>query len=96
MGRIETYEEWRKVVLKREQRDPHWMNAGDWFYPTIKANLMYKGKMFHICEVNWRLDQEYKSSMVATKRPEVVADRCEACGEEIPEGIKMIAMLLSW
>jgi len=91
-GRVETYDEWKRYVTGANRRSMYWKTAGDWFYPTVAANAMFNGKMFHICEANWRLDNDG----IKSHGPTAVRESCNECGTEIPDGIKMIALLLSW
>jgi hypothetical protein len=86
-----TYEEWREEITKNGNHHQHWQHAGDWFFPTPMNNSeIWRDKFYHICEMNWELDTADGNSAVACKQS------CHSCGEEIPDGIKMIAALLTW
>jgi hypothetical protein len=88
----QTYEEWREWVITRGADNANWQVVGDWFFPTPRNNKgTYKDTRYHLCEPNWRTAFDVDADPVAW-----CTEACEACGTEIPEGIKMIAMLLSW
>ena len=87
----DTYDKWREFVTNVGTNPYNWQHAGDWFFPTPKNRWPINvGKFYHICPANWRLDMAKKESA----KP--CTERCEACGEVIPDGIKMIAALLTW
>jgi hypothetical protein len=89
-GRAETYEQWREWVIGKAGHD--WQYAGDWFFPAPRNKWpKHSGTFYHICRENWKLDNDDTVEIV-----ESCKESCQRCGEEIPEGIKMIAMLLSW
>ena len=91
MSHIENYEEWREYVTKKGTNPWNWQHAGDWFFPTPhNRHEIYKGKFYHICQTNYELDMDKDSS------PKSCTERCGGCGIEVPDGIKMIASLLSW
>jgi hypothetical protein len=86
------YEEWRKTMMTKGVHHEWWQYAGDWFFPTPRnSNDIWKDKFYHICMENWKLDMDATASAVPA-----VKESCEGCGEEIPDGIKMIAALLTW
>ena len=88
----ETFEEWRDEVVTRPTNTYHWQHAGDWFFPTPEnRNKQWVGKFFHICKANWRSD-----TIEEEPRAKPCTTSCSGCGEEIPDGIKMIAGLLTW
>ncbi len=75
-----TYEQWEKGL-----NHDKWDNIGVWSFPN-KSNDSYQNVFYHYCgsEGKRSIDSMYLS------------DTCSMCGEEVPEGIKMIVMLLSW
>lgn len=88
----ETYEEWREHVMKRPTNPHNWQYAGDWFFPTpANSNEHWKGIFFHICEENYKNDIS-----VEGHTSKGCKNSCDECGAPIPDGIKMIAGLLTW
>jgi hypothetical protein len=88
---LDTFKKWRRYVTEVGTNPHHWQHAGDWFFPAPSNKwTAHTGKFYHICQDNWKLDLD--ENLSAQPCTEV----CEACGTEIPDGIKMIASLLSW
>ena len=81
MDKMETYAGWKSAILIYvETEGSLWRSIGEWLYPkkgVIRANFD------HLCEEN------YKRGSSDAGAP----DKCKACGTEIPDGIKMIALL---
>ena len=89
------YKDWKEEVLKRNS--PLWQHINGWFFPTPENHFYRdhteKKKYYHLCEENWQKDIAAKQTNKHVKACDVV---CEGCGEEIPDGIKMIMSLLTW
>lgn len=82
----ETYKAWVSRI-KNIYADPSlqydWKAVGDWLYST-RENSVYKGAFFHLCETVYDGDGHAARNLHDVK--------C-ICGEEIPEGLKMICLL---
>jgi hypothetical protein len=82
---IETYEEWKARILKDYGRDPtSWRPLGTDWLCARKDNSTYTQVVYHLCEGN-RLN--------SAAPPDLALDKCTACEEPTPEGIRMIALL---
>ena len=83
----ETYEEWVSDINKRiDEPSCMWKRIGIWGYPT-KANDTFHDTMIHYCR------EYYSACMENELRRPHNWDKCKSCGEETPDGIKMIALL---
>lgn len=78
------FKEWKRMI-----RDTHktseagWrMIQKDWLVST-KENVSYQQCAFHICRESWKRDNTI-----------VRLDQACLCGEVLPEGARMVAMLL--
>ncbi len=90
--KLDTFEKWREHVKENPTNSTHWQHAGDWFFPTPQNHHeIWQGKFFHMCEENWRRD-----TGVEEKSVNACKNSCDSCGLDIPNGIKMIAGLLTW
>jgi hypothetical protein len=93
-----TFKEWNVKVRKRCTNPDYWQHAGDWFFPSAANNSTHhRGTFYHMCEQNWKIDMrtdhEDKDKEGVIKGG---TECCMTCGLEVPDGIKMIASLLSW
>lgn len=81
------------MEIEQEKSD-NWQLVDDWFFPTpSNTSLIQRGQVYHICRQTWKLDSHTQDSFANVKSDK---DRCIQCGTEVPDNIKMIAMLLSW
>ncbi len=81
MDRVQTYEGWRSTILAYvETEDSLWRAIGVWLYPKRGVSMT---SFNHLCEENFKR----RTSETGTHY------ECEGCGEEVPDGIKMIALL---
>ena len=90
----DTYEEWNEWIKKNYRNPSMWQLVDNWFFPTPRnTSLIQRGQFYHICRESWELDSNTQESFATVKSDK---DRCPQCGTEVPDNIKMIAMLLSW
>ena len=78
---LRTFEEWEKGLNHHK-----WDRIGVWSFPN-KSNSSYRNVFYHYCG-----DTQKTRGLNSV----YLSDRCDRCGEEVPEGIRMIVMLLSW
>ena len=84
---IETYEDWVKDIQKRiDEPNCLWNRVGIYGF-AAKGNDMFNEVIIHYCYSYWLECQKE----IPKKDREF--DRCTACGEATPDGIKMIALL---
>ena len=81
------YDEWVKYIQTQiDSPSCAWNRVGVWGFPT-KDNIAHSEVVIHYCQKYYVM---YKNGgMVAAKD----FNKCRACGEDVPDGIKMIALL---
>lgn len=78
---MSTYKGWKKRILDYvETDDSLWKAIGLWLYPKYGVK---RTQYNHLCEENFKRGTSNMESK----------DRCLGCGEEMLDGIKMIALL---
>ena len=86
----QTYEEW--LVEINQRNELRWQQVDKWWFATPSNYYeKHRGVFWHACKSNWLLDR-----CESDARPESCTTQCDGCGMVIPDGIKMIAGLLSW
>ena len=84
----ETYKTWLKDIQNRiDEPFCQWNRVGIYGFPT-KNNRHFHDTIIHYCKKYWMVcngDRERKRTRDFNK--------CVACGEVTPDGIKMIALL---
>lgn len=100
--RFRTFEQWSGHLLSaynsQEPGERHWFAVGDWLINS-KENNAYKEERvgYHVCMGNY---QRMYATELGIKNPLHIAasvtdieEGCLMCGEYMPDGIKMIALL---
>ena len=91
-NRGQTYNEWVTWVQKRNDGAQWWCRIGEWVYPSKENNIStYEGQAWHICLSNFNRKKGEYESLDSVGMP-LTDGRC-TCGMEVPDGIKMIALL---
>ena len=81
------FDVWKRCTLKRVIVMEEWNNIGDWMY-TVKGAA--RSNIFsHVCKPSWA----YLSKGGASIGKDYIEGGCRHCGEEVPDGIKMIVLL---
>ena len=81
------YSVWRKKILEYvETDDSLWCSIGDWLYPRYDGG---KAQYNHLCIENFRRGTSEMGNALWEGKPTT----CLGCGKEMPDGIKMIALL---
>ena len=103
---FKTYQEWRTDLLSTyinedtQMGNRTWFAVGDWLI-NAKENTTFTdhAMAYHVCRDNY-IRMHHKSGSAKDRRcrdrhPSVAAieEGCLVCGEAIPDGIKMVAML---
>lgn len=64
----------------------YWVDVGEWSYPT-KINSSFKEVFYHMwCKGG-------KKSLVYLHKNDLAFTHCTFCGEKVPEGLRMVALL---
>lgn len=85
----ETYKVWLHSIQTRiDEPSCQWNRVGIWGFPT-KSNYHFHDTMIHYCKEYWKACQNHDG---ISKQPRDF-NKCAACGEMTPDGIKMIALL---
>jgi hypothetical protein len=78
--------------LAGEYTSAHWNRIDAWIFPT-KDNNMRSQVYYHVCDGNRKTaDHIVKGSANISLRLD--PDECKACGAKVPDGLKMVVMLL--
>ena len=78
------YKNWAQTVRRRVARNENWKRVGTWMYPT-RENGRWAELFYHICRTNFDLEN--------TPDGVKMTDDCCACGEKVPDGLKMVVLL---
>ena len=82
-----SYDVWVRDIKKEiDLEKSQWNRVGIWGFPS-KDNSCFTDMVIHYCEdyhVWWSNDNPFPTRSL---------DKCHVCGEETPDGIKMIALL---
>ena len=78
-----SFEGWRQAAINQcELSTTQWKAIGDWMYPT-KENISFREVFVHLCVERKTRERSIDYSF----------NECKCCGEKVPDGIKMIALL---
>ncbi len=72
----------------------YWDRIGPWVFPT-KHNGLRSHVFYHVCDGN-RADPSHIIRKLANISKRLHPNQCMACGEKVPDGLKMVVMLLSF
>lgn len=81
----ETYECWYEDKKRILDKNESWERIGEWAYPN-KNNGSFSYIFCHLCETSWKREESHNAMYMKE-------DMCDVCGAEVPDGIKMIALL---
>lgn len=80
------YENWRDELCGEiDQGRYQWKRIGLWVYPA-HGNTTWSEKVAHYCF-------EYWLGVKDSRHDRLNFDKCSACNEPVPEGLKMVVLL---
>ena len=94
MKDYELFDNWVAAIKKSCARSSNWKIIGDWCYSTLANKHRGPQQMYHLCDGSHKL---YLIDSHPERKEQVTRmhhKHCIACGDLVPEGLKMVVMLL--
>lgn len=87
------YGVWLEAIHKQCAGTSNWKVIDDWCYSS-KVGLGVEPKLYHLCKASHRRYVENETDPDTEQITLMKYTHCVSCSEDVPEGLKMIVMLL--
>ena len=93
-GGYEQYSDWERAIKKSCDQSSNWKYIDDWCYSTLTNKFRGAQKLYHLCYGSHKIYLQTPHPDNGEQISLMENEHCVACGDVIPEGLKMIVMLL--
>ncbi len=90
----ELFGDWVAAIKKSCAQSSNWKIIDDWCYSTMTNPTRGAQKLYHLCDGSHRAYLREPNTSDTEQVTLMEHTTCISCGVLIPEGIKMIVMLL--
>ena len=90
---LNEYTAWLEAIHRQCKGSSNWKTIDDWCYSTM-ASPGVEPKLYHLCRASHQGYLEEREGTGKDPITEMKHTRCVSCNEVVPEGLKMIVLLL--